>query len=126
MKGKLSQLNSKFDIQVFLENHVKDILCKYLHLERIEDLSNDVSFFDEGLTSLAAIEIQYELERILEIKLNSTVIFNFPSINKLCTFLIDEKLNHLYAKMEQPNRLSSSQAVESELAERFLKENFNI
>ncbi len=81
---------------VFFERFVRDQFNKHLHIVSPNNLLSDVSFFEQGLTSLGATEIQYQLEHACSIKLNSTTLFNFPTLESLLTHLTEQQLPTLF------------------------------
>ncbi|WP_369392542.1 acyl carrier protein [Streptomyces sp. CG1] len=52
-----------------------------------EDLPLDISYFDLGLTSLRLTEIRQSLERLLDLSINVSVLFNEPTIAHLVDHL---------------------------------------
>lgn len=131
---KQLQLIRKSERRFYLETYVRRLFCSALHIENPDEIASSVSFFEQGLTSLRATELQYTLEKTLEIHLNSSILFNFSTIDSLIEFLLQQKLNHLFA--EEPNKdfpIEGQQELEplSSLSEndyikRVLKKQFNI
>lgn len=106
----------------YLEGYLKDIFGKYFYIENHADIPAEASFFELGLTSLGAVEIKYELEKTLKISLDSTVIFNFPTINKLLQFLSTQKLSFLFNTTEEI--AVNSFENEKEYAKKMLQKDF--
>jgi acyl carrier protein len=84
-----------YERQFFLKSYLTVLFADYLHIDKSE-LSGDSSLFELGLTSLLAVEIKYILEVQLQVKLRSTVLFDYPTLNKLNNFIQREKLLSLF------------------------------
>lgn len=100
MTNEISVLNQLRELSLcerkqVLTNYLKNCAASYLHLS-LEEFPADESFFNLGLTSLKAVEIKYTLEKDLKIKLCSTILFDYPTINKLGEFIQCHKLNDLF------------------------------
>lgn len=106
-----------------LEEYLRNIFSKYFYMDNPQDVPKETSFFDLGLNSLSAVEIKYELEKTLNIALDSTIIFNFPTLNKLLIFL-KGKLPDLFPV----NRENSGviHCDEKALAKKMLEKDFSI
>ncbi|MBD2525415.1 SDR family NAD(P)-dependent oxidoreductase [Nostoc sp. FACHB-133] len=65
---------------------IKKIVCKYTEQNFTDDLL-EVSFFELGLESTALLDISHELEKLLNIRLYPTMLFEQPTVSKLAEFL---------------------------------------
>lgn len=54
-----------------------------------DEVAPDSGFFDLGLTSLRLIEIKERLEECLDISIDTTVVFNQPTVAALVSYLAD-------------------------------------
>ncbi|MDJ1135790.1 acyl carrier protein [Streptomyces iconiensis] len=70
-----------------LEGLVVDQFKRPLFLTGCDELDLSTSFFDLGLTSLRLMEIQRSLEAELELTLDTTALFNRPTIEELVLHL---------------------------------------
>lgn len=55
-----------------------------------------VGFFQLGMDSLMAVELQARLTKLLGVTLPSTLTFDYPNIVSLEKYLIDEHLSHIF------------------------------
>ena len=56
-----------------------------------ESIDLDKPFADYHLDSLTSVELSYDLEEFSGKKLDVTVVFNYPTINKMSAYLADVK-----------------------------------
>lgn len=75
--------------RAFLQTHVQTILAQVLKMspERIEP---NIPFGSLGLESLMAVEFRNRLEASLDIKLAATLVWNYPTVFDLTTFLLEK------------------------------------
>lgn len=74
----------------FIQNFLVNKLAKELKTSP-EKINKDLSFTDFGLDSAKSILLVGELEDIVGKSLEPTILWNYPSINKLVDFLTQEK-----------------------------------
>lgn len=79
-----------------LETLVVAELRTWLLMEPTERLPLDESYFELGLTSLGATELQERLEHALGRRIDSATLFNNPTIGHLLAHLRDEVLVDLF------------------------------
>ncbi|MFI1887315.1 acyl carrier protein [Streptomyces jumonjinensis] len=60
---------------------------RVLLMEPDEELPLEVSYFDLGLTSLRLTEIKQNLEILLDLTIDATVLFNRPTVEQLVEYL---------------------------------------
>lgn len=108
----------------YLAQHLAQLIGKYLHIENPIDFPKELSLFDLGLTSLQAVEIKYEIENLLSLPLESTIIFNLPTIDKLTKFLLEKIAFRLDVKQE--NIQDDSVLDEKEYALKMLQSDFRL
>ncbi|MFF7484953.1 acyl carrier protein [Streptomyces luteogriseus] len=74
-----------------LAEEIESIVLKkfraVLLMDETEDLPLDISYFDLGLTSLRLTEIRQSLERLLDLSINVSVLFNEPTVSHLVDHL---------------------------------------
>ncbi len=73
-----------------VEEHIKKYIRSVVGLSENTKLGMNVSVFDLGLDSLMAVELKNIIEKNLEKKLRSTLLFDFPTIKGLITYLSKE------------------------------------
>ncbi len=61
-----------------------------LDLRPSDEIDPEVTFNDLGMDSLLAIELRNSLSTILERRLPSTLLFDYPTLRKLARFLEEE------------------------------------
>lgn len=71
------------EIESLVENLFKDALL----MEADEELPLQASYFDLGLTSLRLTAIKQQLEEMLDLSIDTTVLFNEPTVEQLVTHL---------------------------------------
>ena len=69
-----------------IENWLIEWLIKEANISR-EDMDLDKPFADYHLDSLTSIEFSYDLEEWTGKELTVTVVFNYPTINKMSEYL---------------------------------------
>lgn len=72
-----------------LELLVTDRFRAVLLMDPSDDLPLSGGFFDMGLTSLRLLEIRQWLEELLGFGIDTTVLFNRPTIEQLVDHLVD-------------------------------------
>jgi acyl carrier protein len=72
-----------------LEELVVDHLRNVLELEDDEELVVDRSYFDLGLTSLKLADAREHLQRLLDVAIDATVLFNEPTVEHLVDHLTE-------------------------------------
>ena len=72
----------------FLVNHLQEEVAPILGLKT--NPNPQQGFFDLGMDSLMAVEMKNRLETGLSVTLPSTVIFEYPTINALAEYLVEE------------------------------------
>jgi acyl carrier protein len=73
------------EVEVLVEELFKDALL----MESGEELPLQISYFDLGLTSLRLTRIKQQLEELLDVCVNTTVLFNEPTVEHLVRYLTD-------------------------------------
>ena len=83
----------------------------------VEELDDDVGFFDLGMDSLMAIELRNGLSTKVGQKLSATIVMDYPDVAALTTYVIDEILGLSNAKSdnEEPQQLSEENETELEV-----------
>lgn len=69
---------------------VYQTVISVLRFENGEDLDPDQGFFQLGMDSLMALEVKNRLQKSLGRSLRTTLAFDFPSVNLLSRYLLDE------------------------------------
>jgi 3-oxoacyl-[acyl-carrier-protein] synthase II len=72
--------------------HVRDLILDLLALEPSESLQNDQGLFDVGLNSVGVAELMTRLSASVGQDLPSTLVFDYPTIERLARYLCDELL----------------------------------
>lgn len=105
-KGDFNERFNQISVWLF------DALSTRLGVARNE-LDLDVPFVDLGLGSAAAIELAGELERLLGCWLNSTVLWDYPSIRKLTTFLARPSVGGPRRESDEPSPVQVAPNIET-------------
>lgn len=82
------------------------------------------SLFEQGLTSVGALEIRGRLERRFQIRLQSSTLFDYPTLAALASFLLER----LQSESARPAavRLQDSPVLGDALVREILKKKFGI
>lgn len=75
-----------------LISHIQQSVATVLGIDINRAPAPDVGFFNMGMDSLMAVELQKRLEKSLGVSLSSTLAFNYPTIETLGKYLLEEKL----------------------------------
>ncbi len=73
-----------------LETHLRQTVAQVLRLPLSKLPDSTTGFADMGLDSLMAVEVKNILEKELAIPLSATVLFNYPTIQELVSYLLQE------------------------------------
>ena len=73
-----------------LESHVKRYIRSVIGLSESSKISDKISVFDLGLDSLMAVELKNLIEKNIKKKLRSTLLFDYPTVTSLLSYLIKE------------------------------------
>ena len=76
-----------------LMDHVQELVAKTLGIKDPTVIGTDQRLFDLGLDSLMAIELRSHLQRNLGCTLQSTLLFDYPTLDALVNYLFTEALN---------------------------------
>ncbi|MEV0323675.1 acyl carrier protein [Streptomyces sp. NPDC050658] len=86
--GQLRELPAH-EIREEIEALVEELFKDALLMDADEELPLAVSYFDLGLTSLRLTRIKQQLEDLLELSINTNVLFNEPTVEQLVFYLTD-------------------------------------
>jgi acyl carrier protein len=77
------------EVREEIEALVEELFRDALLMEADEELPLQVSYFDLGLTSLRLTRIKQQLEELLDLSINTNVLFNEPTVEQLVWYLTD-------------------------------------
>ena len=86
-----------------LVTHVREQIARVLGLKVPEQIELRQSLFDLGIDSLMAVELRTRLQKSLGQTFPSTLLFDYPTLEVLVTYLIDCSI----VKMRESNSLTS-------------------
>ena len=75
-----------------LSQYIQTQVLDILQFESARPLEPSQGFFQIGMDSLTAVELQARLQSALGVSLSSTVSFDQPTIERLAAYLLDEVL----------------------------------
>ncbi|KPA18698.1 short-chain dehydrogenase [Candidatus Magnetomorum sp. HK-1] len=106
--------SSRSERKKMLLNFIKE-LTSDLSGEKIDNIDTQTGFFEMGLTSLSALQLQQILTQKLQIKLSVAIMFNYPNIDVLVEYL-DSRLNgsnksSAYMSEVNPKRAATNRNV---------------
>jgi acyl transferase domain-containing protein/NADPH:quinone reductase-like Zn-dependent oxidoreductase/acyl carrier protein len=76
--------NRKKQLQQFMQAEIAQVLA----IEHSTDVDLDMSFFDLNMDSLTGVELTNRLQKALQFNLSPTVVFNYPTPNKLLGYIM--------------------------------------
>ncbi|SLM33099.1 putative Beta-ketoacyl synthase [Desulfamplus magnetovallimortis] len=82
---------SREERRVHLNRHLQKLVGTVLRMEA-SDVAPRIPLFDIGIDSLMALEMKNQLQRHLETPLSATLLFDYPTIETLTTYFLDEAL----------------------------------
>jgi acyl carrier protein len=76
----------------FLLNHIRELVNEVLGFDSSHSIDSRRGFFELGMDSLLALELKNRIQTGLgySYMLNSTVVFDYPTIESLARFLAEE------------------------------------
>jgi myxalamid-type polyketide synthase MxaB len=97
--------------RTLLLEHIRSQIAKVLHLSSAEQVEPRQRLFDLGLDSLMAVELKNRLEASLGRTFSSTLLFNYPTVESLVEYLVQELL-----QVEGAEQVSKELKQESEVS----------
>jgi acyl carrier protein len=91
-----------------LRRLVEEEIRAVLLMSEDETLAPDASYFEQGLTSLAAIELGERIGSRLGCPIATSVLFNQPTVEQLVDFLVRETLPGMSDEQPEPDRLEDA------------------
>ncbi len=84
-----------------LVNHISYQVAQVLGLSPQQQVDIKQGFFEQGMDSLMAVEIQGRLQKSLGFSIASNVVFNYPKVEALADYLIENSLKSYFSGIEQ-------------------------
>lgn len=78
-----------------LLQHLRDATAKVLGASSPEQINPARGLMDMGMDSLMAVELRNNLNLTLAVSLPATLVFDYPTLNLLHTYLVDELFEHV-------------------------------
>ncbi|HAS45543.1 MAG TPA: hypothetical protein DCS93_33975, partial [Microscillaceae bacterium] len=97
--AELRQANPS-EARQLLTDFIRESLVDFLELDDIEEVTPNQSFADLGTDSMQATEFKMFLDKQLDCKLKTTLLFDYPTINLLVEFLVKEVLEIAESQVE--------------------------
>ncbi|NES43846.1 MAG: hypothetical protein F6K20_21465 [Moorea sp. SIO2C4] len=132
--GLLQRLEAVTETQrrELLRQALQEEVARVLGLPITNKPGSEVGFFEMGMDSLTAVDLRDRLSKLLGVNLSSTLTFDFPNIEKLEKYLINQHLvkvglfrteidqdqqedDSLEAKLLDEIKQSSNQELESSI-----------
>ncbi|MEO5330727.1 MAG: SDR family NAD(P)-dependent oxidoreductase [Magnetococcus sp. YQC-5] len=88
-------------------DHIRTLVAKILGIPNLDRVLPHVQLFDLGIDSLTAVELKNKLEAEMGLALGSSLVFNYPTIDALATFLMAT----LFADQHQPQESSDNKTA---------------
>jgi len=104
--------------RTMLEEHIRLLIAKVMSIHDIESIGLRQRLFDLGIDSLMAVELRNRLKASLGQSIRPTVVFDYPTIEALVDYLLQEVLNFsTETEVEQPDSTLTELEELSELSE---------
>lgn len=75
-----------------LNTYIRELLADFLELDSLEDISPNQNFIELGTDSLQAVGFKAKLESNLDCSLRTTLLFDYPCMDLLIDYLVDDIL----------------------------------
>ncbi len=102
---RLAQLTAK-QAYALLVKEVEQKIRQVLKLPATQQLDPYQRIFDLGMDSLLAIELRSRLQKVVEAKLPTTLVFDYPSVMAITNYLASDILNLVDTTMPAESRES--------------------
>ncbi len=86
------QLTQPAERKPLLNAFIRELLADFLGIDDAEDIAPQQSFIELGTDSLQAVGFKEKLESTLDCALRTTLLFDYPRLDCLVDYLIDELL----------------------------------
>jgi len=87
-----------------LIKEVLKLIAPVLGYQNPNDVDVDLGFFDLGLDSLTSVELRDAIEKLLNIKLDATSLFKYPSVALLSEFIVGQIRDESLISNEKQNQ----------------------
>ncbi|PCJ56710.1 MAG: hypothetical protein COA79_18065 [Planctomycetota bacterium] len=98
-----------------LNNYIQGIVATVLGIKNPKDIDSTKGLSDLGLDSLASVELKGRLEAGLKVALKVTLVFDYPTLDKLIAHIASDILSYEFDEAE--NDISVVDESEEELEE---------
>jgi len=95
-------------------DHLRALVSSILLLDAGEINVND-RLFDIGVDSLIAMQLKSKLQQDLGVPLGSTLLFDFPTVDRLASYLVEEFVNPLDGTGCDSQRVSKDAPSQNEV-----------
>lgn len=106
---------SREEREDFLIHKLQNVCGKIMGFEKEHPLAIDGSFKEQGADSLMIFSMRTAINKMLDIDINVSVFFNYPTIVKLANYLLDEVL--VIEDVESEDTEESDKSIDDLLAE---------
>ncbi|NOT85578.1 MAG: AMP-binding protein, partial [Methylococcaceae bacterium] len=76
-----------------LSGFIRELLVDFLELDSLEEVAEDQNFMDLGTDSMQAVDFKFKLEQLLQCSLKSTLLFDYPRLDLLTEYLLNDVLH---------------------------------
>ena len=87
-----------------LIKEVLGLIAPVLGYQNPQDVDVDLGFFDLGLDSLTSVELRDAIEKMLNMKLDATSLFKYPSVALLSEFIVGQIQEESLISNEEENQ----------------------
>lgn len=84
-----------------LNSFIRETLASFLELDSIEEIALDQNLIDLGTDSAQAVDFKFIIEDALDCSLRTTLLFDYPRLDTLTDYLIEDILKLDTSKTEQ-------------------------
>lgn len=105
----------KNEQSTLLSERLKMELSETLGLKNNKTVDAERGFFEMGMDSLMAVQFRMRLNNLLDLRLPATLAFDYPNIQHLTAFLLNQSADKLTTNIQNVELNQLNAAIESEL-----------
>jgi len=111
--AKLQSASSKQQ-PIVLNDFIREQLVDFLELDSLDEVARDEEFVNLGADSMQAVDFKEILSESLQCELRTTLLFDYPSVDTLVEYLLEEPLLTHFSVDQPAQNIKSVVEAESE------------
>lgn len=89
---KLNDASTAAQRKIILTGFIRELLADFLEFDNAYEIADEQNFSELGADSMQAVDFKVKLEELLKCSLRSTLLFDYPRLDLLTDFLLNEVL----------------------------------